>query len=447
MKYYIRYSNSKTFMGKTLVSNKGNTITIHKLNRHAIGEFYENIRTLVDKQKFTKIRVKIASGLSIYPNQILPSVGVAEYYRSLGIIVEFRSLDPRYSELANPKKYQEESGVLGRIWMFTEPQEIFEIVDEYRKEFERVEQFAKGTLQAMEWALNEVMDNVLQHSKVGCGYVMAQYHKDSKRIALAVFDYGQGIMSSFSDSEYSENIQDDVSAIQHALQERVTRDKSVGQGNGLFGLVSIVKEGHGLLNIRSGRGYYSIETSVSSTPTTKNKEKYPNKDVKSTLVDFQLKSDKEIDLKDIELFKPYNLVDLHLEEFEDDANSYVYDIAKHSEGTGTRKAGMRARNQIMNLIKQIRTSITLDFSNVGVMSSSYADELIVKLLLEIGIFQFSRAIRLRGLSETHERILDRSFRQRTSQEQIEPEEREGAVASVWGKCIAYVKGWLKARMR
>lgn len=429
------------------VSNQGTTITIHKLSNLAIGEFYENIRTLVDKQNVPKIWVKIASDLSIYPNQILPIVGVTEYYRRLGIIVEFRSHDTRYSELVNPKKYSEGSGVLGRIWTFTEPQEISKIVDEYREEFERVEQFAKGTLYAMEWALTEVMDNVLQHSGVGCGYVMAQYHKDSKRIALAVFDYGQGIMSSFSGSEYSKTIQDDVGAIQHALRESVTRDKSVGQGNGLFGLVSIVKEGHGLLNIRSGQGNYSIDTSVDHTPTTRNKERYPHKDAKSTLVDFQLKSDREIHLKDIALFKSYDLVDLHLEEFEDDVNCFVYDIAKYSEGTGTRKAGMRARNQILNLVKQIETSITLDFSNVGVMSSSYADELIVKLLLEIGIFQFSRAIRLRGLSETHKRILERSFRQRTSQEPIEAVVQEGAVASVWGKCIAYVKGWLRDRMR
>ena len=107
MKYYIRYSNSKTFMGKTLVSNKGNTITIHKLNRHAIGLFYDNIRTLVAKQKeLDEIYIKIAPDLSIYPNLILPIVGVIEYYRSLGIIVKFRRLDPRYSDLVNPKNIQ-----------------------------------------------------------------------------------------------------------------------------------------------------------------------------------------------------------------------------------------------------------------------------------------------------------------------------------------------------
>ena len=336
--------------------------------------------------------------------------------------------------------------MLGRVWKFTKSQEVSNIVDGYRKEFERVEVFAKGTLYAMEWALNEVMDNVLRHSGVSCGYVMAQYHQDSKLIALSVFDYGQGIMNSFSSSEYSESIQDDLSAIELALGEGVTRDKVAGQGNGLFGLVSIVKEGHGLLNIRSGQGYYSIDSSGGYTSTSLKKrrhEKCPSKDANSTLVDFQLKQDREINLDNIDLFKDYDPVDLHLEDFEDDINSYAYDIAKYSEGTGTREAGKRARRQILNLVKQTGTSITLDFSNVGVMSSSYADELIVKLLLDVGIFQFNRAIRLKGLSDTHKRILEKSFRQRTSQEQTVRENQEGAVTSFWGKCIAYVKSWFR----
>ena len=433
-------------MSKKKVTSQGDTITIHGLNYYAVGQFYDNIRSLVYAQETKNVFIKIAQNISIYPNQILPIVGVIEYYRSQGISFEFRNLPSRYSGLVNPQEYSKESGILGRVWKFTKPQDVSNIVDGYRREFEKVEVFGKGTLYAMEWALNEVMDNVLRHSGVNCGYVMAQYHQENKLIALSVFDYGRGIMNSFSDSEYSEAVQDDAGAIELALNKSVTRDKSEGQGNGLFGLVSIVKEGHGLLNIRSGRGYYSIDSSrgyTSESIEKKRFEKYPNKEVSSTLVDFQLKQDREINLDNIDLFKDYDPVDLHLEDFEDDINSYVYDIAKHSEGTGTREAGKRARIQILNIVKQTGTDITLDFLNVGVMSSSYADELIVKLLLDVGIFQFNRAIRLKGLSDTHKRILEKSFRQRTSQEHPVRENQEGAVTSFWGKCIAYVKSWFR----
>lgn len=428
------------------MTSQGDTITIHGLNYYAVGQFYDNIRSLVYAQKTKNVFIKIAQNISIYPNQILPIVGVIEYYRSQGISFEFRNLPSRYSGLVNPQEYSKESGILGRVWKFTKPQDVSNIVDGYRREFEKVEVFGKGTLYAMEWALNEVMDNVLRHSGVNCGYVMAQYHQENKLIALSVFDYGRGIMNSFSDSEYSEAVQDDAGAIELALSKSVTRDKSEGQGNGLFGLVSIVKEGHGLLNIRSGRGYYSIDSSrgyTSESIKKKRLEKYPNKEVSSTLVDFQLKQDREINLDNIDLFKDYDPIDLHLEDFEDDINSYVYDIAKHSEGTGTREAGKRARIQILNIVKQTGTDITLDFLNVGVMSSSYADELIVKLLLDVGIFQFNRAIRLKGLSDTHKRILEKSFRQRTSQEQTVRENQEGAVTSFWEKCIDYVKSWFR----
>lgn len=371
------------YMSKKKVTSQGNTITIHRLNYYAVGQFYDNIRSLVYTQGLKNVFVKIAPNISLYPNQILPIIGVIEYYRSQGVSVEFKNLASGYVGLVKPKEYSMGSGILGRVWKFSHSRDVSNIVNGYRKEFERVEVFAKGTLYAMEWALNEVMDNVLRHSGVNCGYVMAQYHQENKLIALSVFDYGRGIMNSFSDSEYSEAVQDDAGAIELALRKSVTRDKSKGQGNGLFGLVSIVKEGHGLLNIRSGRGSYSIDSSGGYTSTSvekKNFEKYPNKEVSSTLVDFQLKQDREINLDNIDLFKDYDPVDLHLEDFEDDINSYVYDIAKHSEGTGTREAGKRARIQILNVVKQTETSITLDFSNVGVMSSSYADELIVKLL-------------------------------------------------------------------
>lgn len=250
-------------MGKKIVSCQGDTITIRKLNYYAVGQFYDNIRSLVTAREFDPLFVEIAPDIPIYPNQILPVIGVIEYYRSQGIRIKFRNLDSRCIGLMNIQIYSGESRMLGRVWKFTKSQEVSNIVDGYRKEFERIEVFAKGTLYAMEWALNEVMDNVLRHSGVSCGYVMAQYHQDSKLIALSVFDYGQGIMNSFSSSEYSESIQDDLSAIELALGEGVTRDKVAGQGNGLFGLVSIVKEGHGLLNIRSGQGYYSIRLRTS----------------------------------------------------------------------------------------------------------------------------------------------------------------------------------------
>lgn len=46
------------------------------------------------------------------------------------------------------------------------------------------------------------------------------------------------------------------------------------------------------------------------------------------------------------------------------------------------------------------------------MSSSFADELIAKLLLELGLFQFNNLIKLRGLDMEQQNILQRSMIQR-----------------------------------
>ena len=56
------------------------------------------------------------------------------------------------------------------------------------------------------------------------------------------------------------------------------------------------------------------------------------------------------------------------------------------------------------------------------MSSSFADELIAKLLLELGLFQFNNLIKLRGLDVEQQNILQRSVIQRLVDTLNEPTE-------------------------
>ena len=66
----------------------------------------------------------------------------------------------------------------------------------------------------------------------------------------------------------------------------------------------------------------------------------------------------------------------------------------------------------MNLIAETKKTVILDFKDIAVMSSSFADELIAKLLLELGLFQFNNLIKLRGLDTEQQNILQRSVIQR-----------------------------------
>ena len=49
---------------------------------------------------------------------------------------------------------------------------------------------------------------------------------------------------------------------------------------------------------------------------------------------------------------------------------------------GTRPLGKRVRNQLLSLIEQ-NSCVVLDFTGVNVVSNSFADECIAKLLLEM----------------------------------------------------------------
>lgn len=190
-----------------------------------------------------------------------------------------------------------------------------------------------------------------------------------------------------------------------------TRDKRIGQGNGLFGLHSIVRQGKGKLVITSGRGSYT----------------YNNGDVKTynylpcisgmtpgTIVDFQLNYAKDMSLDKALVFrgKQYKLSNLHIENLEDEYGRICYKISEHSEGTGTRDSANRVKNEVLNILSEKRCPIILDFSGIAVISSSFADELVAKLFLNLGLFQFCNLIKLKVLDSSQQNILQRSVLQR-----------------------------------
>jgi hypothetical protein len=80
---------------------------------------------------------------------------------------------------------------------------------------------------------------------------MGQVHPTTKHIAFCVVDAGRGIYESLrTSSEYWPNKVEDALVL--ALKEGVTRDKKVGQGNGLWGLHEVAVHANGQLSLASG---------------------------------------------------------------------------------------------------------------------------------------------------------------------------------------------------
>ncbi|MBK7669577.1 MAG: STAS-like domain-containing protein [Sphingobacteriaceae bacterium] len=73
------------------------------------------------------------------------------------------------------------------------------------------------------------------------------------------------------------------------------------------------------------------------------------------------------------------------------------------------------RTEVVNINKMARKRIIIDFENVGLLSSSFADEFIGKLITEFGFFQYQLAFQLINLNEVNQGILQRSVGQRLAE--------------------------------
>lgn len=131
-------------------------------------------------------------------------------------------------------------------------------------------------------------------------------------------------------------------------------------------------------------------------------------------MEVQLKYSSDVSLDNALKFHgvPYQLTNLWLENLEDEIGEIHYVIKDHAEGTGTRPSALRVRNEILNILQDKPKKVVLDFSGVAVISSSFADELIAKLLTQLGLYQFNQIIRLIGLDFSQQNILHRSVVQR-----------------------------------
>lgn len=397
----------------SLIERKDNCIFISDLKRNkAVGDF---LRVTMDgiNRGYYQFNIVVPERIAFFPNVVTPIVGMMDYFTETSAI-EFAFPKGQSSlnveGLFSSQDYNERSyNILNKVWRFSSSQQVANLVDDFVSELRKGAVFQKNVLNSIEWSLNEVMDNVLQHSNVATGYIMGQLHPLNEQVAFTVFDVGRGMYNSLKDSEHRPR--NDIDAITLAIRESVTRDKSIGQGNGLFGLHSIVQQGAGRLRITSGRGAYMYNN---GNVTTFENIPIISRNNPSTTVEFQLKYSSDVSLDNALKFHgvPYQLTNLWLENLEDELGEIRYVVKDHAEGTGTRPSASRVRNEILNIIQEKPKRVIIDFSGVAVISSSFADELIAKLLTQLGLYQFNQIIKLTGLDFSQQNILHRSVVQR-----------------------------------
>lgn len=354
----------------------------------------------------------------VLPAACVPICGIINFLKKKGKNVNIHC-DTR-SFLKNihfdePYKVNEHTDSLAfpfaKIWRFDSFDEVTKLVNGYLDEIASVIPCSKGLIEGLEWSLNETMDNVLQHSFGGEGYMMGVVHKNSNYILFSIFDDGQGIFNSMRDSEYHPRTA--IDAISIAIQEGKTRDHNVGQGNGLWGLNNIVLSNKGKLEITSHGS--SLMMKNDGTVVKFTDLPFIDKKRATTTVNMSFNYANEVSI--IEALGGYIPCDIEYEEKLDGQNALRFVLSKESTGFGTRIAGERVRNKILNYLQRVEapSSVNVDFDGVSMISSSFADEFIGKLIAQLGFFRFTKLIDITNVSRTVEPILNRSVSQRMAQ--------------------------------
>ena len=267
----------------------------------------------------------------------------------------------------------------------------------------------RPSLAAFEWAVNEITDNVLQHAdSAQGGLVQLNHHPDRKQLEFAVADAGRGIPDTMRTTRPSIS---DPDALQLSIQRGITRDKEVGQGNGLFGTHRASTVGRGDFAIHSG--YASIHSDLRAREET-----VP---VAGTLVVVTLDySDPDalwraLDIQNTGAGPAGDYIENRYEAENDDLLDFL--VQREAESVGSRSSGRLARAKVENLMAMYPGyPVNIDFGDISVVSSSFADEFLGKLFVHTGALRFMSVIRLRNVSPTVRAVLDRAILQRAGQE-------------------------------
>ena len=269
---------------------------------------------------------------------------------------------------------------------------------------------SRSDLRALEWSINEICDNVLNHSQSTIGGIFQlNVRKKSKEVEFVVSDAGVGIprtLESLSKGKWTDEF-----ALEQSIKQGVTRDPEIGQGNGLFGTYQIAALSGGTFHINSGLAHL-VSTRGGMLQVRRDELGFYG-----TCVVCAIGTSHPALLESALSFKgsQYKMIDSIEMNYEDSDDSVILELSKESTSFGSRRAGLEVRNKIQNILSYGEySSLTIDMSGISIMSSSFADELFAKLAVKIGIEKFLDIIVLKNASTLHKQLIEKAISQRLS---------------------------------
>lgn len=257
-------------------------------------------------------------------------------------------------------------------------------------------------LQALSYCFYEILDNVHIHSGKPLGTAITNFDAEKEVLRVLVADDGMGIRQSLAENEKFHDITE-ADAIRICIEDSVTDGK--GMGFGLYATSRLMRN-VGLQFILHSGNHKLIYRGDST-------EVIENGYWQGTIVYMEITTSKEIDPNEVvdhrtDAEGQYNESFVETDELEslwrDGKYTNEFQFCDIATDFGTREMGAKIREQLRPLLTE-NSRIALDFTGVNVVSNSFADECIAKLLLYMPLGELKQRITFRGLNPMAERSI------------------------------------------
>ena len=263
---------------------------------------------------------------------------------------------------------------------------------------------------ALEWAINEITDNVLNHANSSIGGVVQLTTKTkSSIIEIVVCDAGLGIPKTLKDSNPS--ILSDLTALDMSIQEGVTRNSDTNMGNGLFGSYSLSRLSEGYFHIYSGCASLDYH-GKDRTGLRVRRQSIPYAGTAITCGISTREPDlllKALTFGGKTHIPGYSLLDRIV----DTEDKIEMRLSEQSVSFGSREIAREVRTKIENILRSTSKPVKLNLKGVTIVSSSYADEIFGKLAKEMGLAPFGSRVEIVGSNANVDGVIRRAIKQRT----------------------------------
>lgn len=292
--------------------------------------------------------------------------------------------------------------------LYTNPDEQYAAVERViNLVLRNLELTDRQQLASIEWSVNEIADNVLNHasSPVG-GAVQVSARLEKGLIEYVVCDAGLSIPRTLRESH--PEISSDSAALDRAIREGVTRNQKTNMGNGLYGSYRLAQLSGGHFQIYSG--YASLKYSPKSGLHVQ-REQIP---YQGSLVVCAIRiSDPEL-LSEALTFRDVRHTPFSVTDRIDEDESTEIRLSEESNAFGSRPAAKPVRIKLENLLRTTDAQLIINLDDVALISSSFADEVFGKIFIELGPLEFMGRVRISGGNKIVRQLIDRAIAQRAA---------------------------------